>query len=41
MANSVKEIVAKGKSNILGGVLGAVAGYLVAKKLVKTTNNIT
>ena len=36
MANFVGETFAKAKSNPLGLILGAGAGYLVAKKAIKT-----
>ena len=36
MANQVSEIIAKGKNNPLGLLIGAGAGFLIAKKLVKT-----
>ena len=36
MANQVNEIIGKAKNNPLGLILGAGAGFLVAKKVVKT-----
>lgn len=35
MANKVREIIAKGQHNLIGTGIGAVAGFLVTKKVIK------